>query len=155
VSEPGPSTAPPGWYPDATGHLRWWTGTTWGAYAPPASPGRTDARTLAMLAQLGQLVGGFIIPLVLYLTVGKEDPFVRHHSAEALNFSITYVLAFFAVMVAFVVGLVYPPLLIGVFLTLITVVVGHLVLLIVAAVHANQGEWWRYPVCIRLVPGAA
>ena len=160
-SAPGPATAPPGWYPDGSGQLRWWTGTTWGAYAPipppyPGAvvpPGRTDARTLAMLAQLGQLVGGFVIPLVLYLTAGKDDPFVRHHSAEALNFSITYVIAFIGSFTLFLVGFLFPPLLIAVVLALMTIVVGHLVLLIMATVHAYRGEWWRYPVCIRLVPG--
>ena len=24
-----------GWYPDHTGHLRWWDGQQWGPYAPP------------------------------------------------------------------------------------------------------------------------
>jgi TM2 domain-containing membrane protein YozV len=33
-----PST-PAGWYPEpGTGHLRWWDGQRWGAYAPPQQP---------------------------------------------------------------------------------------------------------------------
>ncbi|MGZ4683166.1 MAG: DUF4870 domain-containing protein [Acidimicrobiales bacterium] len=164
-----PSQAPPGWYPDHTGQLRWWTGAVWGVYAqaaapvamptgppyPGAMPGaRSDATTLAMLAHLGMLVGGFIVPLVIYLTSGKDDPFVRHHSAEALNFSITYVFAALACMVMFFVGIVAWPLLIVAFFGLFAIAIGHLVLLIMASVKAYHGEWWRYPVNIRLVPGA-
>ncbi len=34
-----PQQAPAGWYPDPTsGHLRWWDGHMWGAFAPPAQP---------------------------------------------------------------------------------------------------------------------
>jgi len=35
MSESRPAMAPPGWYPDPSGQFRWWTGTTWGTYAPP------------------------------------------------------------------------------------------------------------------------
>jgi uncharacterized Tic20 family protein len=34
------------------------------------------------------------------------------------------------------------------------VLIGAFVLEIVAAVAANRGEWYRYPVNLRLVPGA-
>ncbi len=158
--------AAPGWYPDATGHLRWWTGSTWGVYAegampvpappyPGAMPGaRSDATSLAMLAHLGMLVGGFIVPLIIYLTTGAQDPFVKHHAAEALNFSITYLFASLACMVMFFVGILVWPLLIVAFLCLFTIAIGHFVLLVMASIKAYRGEWWRYPVNIRLVPGA-
>lgn len=32
--------APPGWYPDTTGYMRWWDGHQWGPYAPPAYAAR-------------------------------------------------------------------------------------------------------------------
>ena len=104
-----------------------------------------------MVAQLSQLVGGFVVPLVLYLTAGKDDPFIRHHSAEALNFSITYLIASFATFALFFVGIFFPPLFIGLFLAWLAIIIGHLVLLVMASVAAYRGEWWRYPVCIRLV----
>ena len=181
MSEPG-DLPPPGWYADPAGHTRWWSGVTWGAYAPaPGYPpvpapsdtpgsgyppsgyppgyrgapaGRSDARTLAMLAQLGQFVGGFILPLVLYLTAGKDDPFVRHHSAESLNMSITLLFAELGLFFLFFIGIVLWPLLFVVVPAFFVVIIGHFALAIVAAVKAYQGEWWRYPVCIRLVPGS-
>ena len=125
-----------------------------GGYPLPSATGRADARSLAMLAQLGQIVGGFILPLVLYLTAGKDDPFVRHHSAESLNMSITYVIAYLALFPLFFIGIIVWPLLLIVVPLFFIVIIGHLVLSIVAAVKAYRGEWWRYPICIRLVSGS-
>jgi uncharacterized protein len=161
----GPGALPPaGWYVDPAGHTRWWTGTTWGAYAPaptgPMAPAgypparRADANSLAMLAQLGQVVGGFLLPLILYLTAGRDDAFVRHHSAESLNMSITYFVAVCCLFPLFFVGIIVWPLLILVVPAFIALVVTHLIFAITAIVKAYRGEWYRYPICIRLVSGA-
>jgi len=103
---------------------------------------------------LGQIVGGFILPLVLYLTAGKDDPFIRHHSAESLNMSITYTIAYLTLFPLFFIGIIVWPLLLVVVPAFFVVIFGHLAMAIVAAVKAYRGEWWRYPICIRLVPGS-
>ncbi len=124
------------------------------AYGAPGygAPGRSDGRTLAMLAHLGAFVGGFIVPLVIYLTAGKDDAFVRHHASESLNFQLTYLTVFLG---GFVIGLVTLGIgFLVVFPLLLIVAVGHIVFAIMGAVKANQGEWWRYPVNIRFVKGA-
>ena len=37
--EPYRSPVPPGWYNEpSSGALRWWDGTNWGVFAPPATP---------------------------------------------------------------------------------------------------------------------
>ncbi len=33
------ASAPPGWYPDATGAMRWWDGQAWGPAASEMGPG--------------------------------------------------------------------------------------------------------------------
>ena len=76
----------------------------------------------------------------------EKDPYVRHHSAEALNFQITLFIGYLA---SFALMLV----LIG-FLTFFVVWIGGLVLMIMATMAANRGEWYRYPINLRLVPGA-
>lgn len=141
------STPPPGWYPDGAGGWRWWDGQRWGAPAPQGpAPGGTDPRTMAMLAHLLAIFTGFIGPLIIYLTSGRDDPFVRHHSAESLNFQIT-------VLIAYIVSFVLILVLVGL-LMLMVVGIGALVLEIVGSVAAYRGEWWRYPVNIRFVSGA-
>jgi uncharacterized Tic20 family protein len=93
------------------------------------------------------------VPLVIYLTAGKDDPFVKHHASEALNFAITYLAASSAVMPFFIAGIFFPPLFLLIFFGLFALIVGHLVWLVMASVKAYQGEWWCYPVCIRVVRG--
>jgi len=148
-----PSTNPPGWYPDGTGRTRWWDGQQWGQAAPlvPTAPAQppasgTDPRTMAMLCHLLAIFTGFLGPLIIYLINGDKDPFVRHHAAESLNFQIT-------VTIACVVSVVLILVLVGLLLLPI-IWVGALVLEIIGAIRANKGEWWRYPINIRMVPGA-
>ena len=40
------------------------------------------------------------------------------------------------------------------FLLFFVVWIGGLVLAIIATMAANRGEWYRYPINIRMVPGA-
>jgi uncharacterized Tic20 family protein len=175
MSEGRAGNPSPGWYDDAGGAVRFWDGERWDdtqgpypgqpgvpPYAPPYAPPYggapypaatpTDGRTMAMFAHLGVFVGGFIVPLIIYATVGKTDPFVRHHSSEALNFSLAYMLVMFIGMI-----LGFVTLFIGfiVILPLMLVAgVAHLIFSIQGAMKASAGEWWRYPVSIRFVSGA-
>jgi len=150
VAEQQPSgQAPPGWYPDAQGQMRWWDGQQWGqaqAAVPAAAPSSTDPKTMAMLAQLLGIFTGFLGPLIIYLVNGEKDPFVRHHSAEALNFQITLLIAYLVagVLVLVLIGLLLLP----------VIWIASIVFMIQATIAANRGEWYRYPINIRLVPGA-
>jgi len=134
-----PYGAPPAYYP-------------YGPYGAYGAPARTDGRTMAMLSHLGVLVGGLLVPLVIYLTVGKTDPFVRHHATEALNFSLTYLLFMFAAMVIGMVTLFFA--FIVLFPLMFVVAIAHVAFGIIGATKANKGEWWRYPINIRFVSGA-
>lgn len=141
----GPTT-PAGWYPDGSGGQRWWNGTSWTEHVAPAAQrsalDNTDSKTIATLIHVGGIFFGFIPALVIYL-VKQDDPFVRHHSAQALNFEITLVIAYFVCFILFFV-------LIG-FLLIFVVLIGSFVLHIVAAVAANRGEYFRYPFTLQLV----
>ena len=113
----GAGAAPPGWYPDPEGRVRWWDGEQWGPLPQGGEGGgggtTSDSRTTAMLAHLLGIFTGFLGPLVIYLLNGEKDPFVRHHAAEALNFQLTMLIAWFAtVLLMFVlVGLLVAPVL--------------------------------------------
>lgn len=121
---PGPGYPPPGQY----GYSR-------------MSP--SDERMWALLAHLGPFVLGFLAPLIVMLVKGNESPFVRHHSVEALNFQISITIGMLASLLLMIV-------LIG-FITAGIIAIGALVYMIVAAIAANNGQWYRYPFTIRLV----
>jgi uncharacterized Tic20 family protein len=157
---------PPGWYTDPDGATRWWDGRAWGATMGYGQVGPPVPNTgLALLAHLGFLVGGFILPLVLYLTTGKRDDYVRHHSAEALNFQLTYLIVSLATTVLLTGGIfalvVSGGSVTGIVVFVVAMLVyGVTVVLdfvwgIIGAIRAHNGEWWRYPVSIRFVQGAA
>jgi uncharacterized Tic20 family protein len=158
----GAPAAPPGWYPDpdGSGSHRYWDGTRWtdalSSAIPPAGPtnARDDSRTWALAAHLSAPVSmivamAFIGPLVVYL-VKKDDPFVRRHAAEALNFNLSFLI--YAIVLGtitiigllFVVGIVLVPL-------LLALGVMWIVCIVLAAIKAGQGEDYRYPLTIRFV----
>lgn len=128
--------------------MRWWDGSQWGATSPVVAPAGSgsDPKTMAMLAQLLGIFTGFLGPLVIYLVNGDKDRFVKHHSAEALNFQLT-------VLIAQLVSVVLMLVLVG-FVMFIVVWVLALVFSIQATIAANRGEWYRYPINIRMVSGA-
>ncbi len=146
---------PPGWYPDSANTQRYWDGTQWTSHTAPSQVpvpvsgpqgGASDERTLATLAQVLGIFTGFLGPLVVYLVARDDQPFAKHHAAESLNFQLT-------VLIGYVASFVLMFVLVG-FLTFFAIWIGALVLGIVATVAANRGEWYRYPINIRMVSGA-
>jgi len=89
------------------------------------------------------LGGNIIVPLILWLIKKDQSPFVDYHGKEALNFNISiaiyYIIAGLLVLV-----------LIG-FVLLAAVFVIHVVFIIIAAIRASNGEYYRYPLTIRFV----
>ena len=107
----------------------------------PLSP--ADERTWAIAAHLSPFLASFVGlpflgPLVIYLVFRDRGPFVRHHAAQALNFQII-------VMIALVVFGLLSLVLIGIPF-LIATGVAAIVFQIIAAVEANNGKWYRYPL---------
>jgi uncharacterized Tic20 family protein len=155
-----PPPAAPGWYPDPYGgpSFRYWDGARWtdavSSAIPPAASAASDTTTWAMAAHLTALAAlfvgmPFVGPLVIFL-VKKDNPFVRRHAAEALNFNLsimlyTVVLAIVTFILLFVlVGVLLIPLFVLLF-------AGWIIFVIVAAVAASRGEEYRYPLTIHFV----
>lgn len=115
----------------------------------PAPLNPSDERLWATLAHLAGIAGallGFLTPLgplVVYLIFKDRSAFVRDQAAEALNFQITvFIAVWISGLLIFVgIGLVLLPI----------VALGALILMILAAVAANHGEVYRYPLTWRLV----
>ena len=160
-----PSSTPsaaPGWYPDPGGssQQRYWDGERWtdalstgtgGSSPAPTSGNSTGWAALAHLSALVAIVVGFVFvgPLIVYL-IKKDDPYVRRHAAEALNFNLSFTL--YALIGGFI-TVVLMLVLVGFLLipVLIAAAIAWLVLVIIAGVKANNGEDYRYPLTIRFV----
>lgn len=88
-------------------------------------------------------LGNIIAPLVLWLMKKQDSPFVDYHGREVLNFQITVLIALVACwLLAFV--------LIG-FLLMALLGALWLILTLVGLVKASQGEYFRYPLTLRLL----
>ncbi|MGQ7296865.1 DUF4870 domain-containing protein [Quadrisphaera sp. KR29] len=120
------------------------------AYQQGAEMTPQDQRLWACLSHVSAIASSligltFVGPLVIYLVLRERGQFVRSQSAEALNFQILVNIVALALGVVTVVtlglgALLYVP------LGLVA-----LVFVIIAAVRANQGVDYRYPLNWRLV----
>ena len=110
-------------------------------YASTPNPMRPeDEKTWAILTHVGGLFIPVIAPLVIYLVLRDRGPFIRHHSATALNFHLT-------ITIAYLVGLATSWLIIGIFVMIAAGIVFY-VLGIIAAIQAGRGEFYNYPLTI-------
>ena len=141
-----------------------------GPLPPPAPPPTPDPiadglpsaeeKQWAMFAHLSALAGGlltsavggwgvFIGPLVIWLVKKDTMKFVDDQGKEALNFNITIAIACFALLLLSIMTLG-----VGLILAIplwVIIAIAWLVLTIVAGVKANNGEFYRYPMTLRLV----
>jgi uncharacterized Tic20 family protein len=112
--------------------------------APPLSPPRGSDKVWAILCHVSGFISmPILLPLVVYLAMKDDSPYVRDNAKEALNFHISL----------FIYGVCLIPLiwlLIGIPL-MIALFIGGLVLSIIAAIKASEGGVYQYPLTLRLV----
>ena len=120
-----------------------------------------EERQWAMFAHLSALLGAvvtagwagsigcFIGPLVIWLVKKDTMPFVDDQAKEALNFNITVAIVFFVLFLMTLLTLGIGILLTGPLFVIVGI--AWLVLTVIAAIKANQGERYRYPMTLRLV----
>ena len=108
-----------------------------------------DERTWAMLSHFSALCmfifpfGNILAPLIIWLIKKEEMSFVENQAKEVLNFQISMtiyllisgILCFILIGIPFVIGL-------GIF---------NLIITIIAAISANDGKYYRYPINLRLI----
>ena len=109
-----------------------------------------DERLWAMICHLAAFAGlllpyaGFVVgPLIVWAIKKDEFPLVNDQGKESINFQIS-MLIYGAVAAAL--------LFVGIgFLLVPAWAVAEIVLVIIAALAANNGEQYRYPLTLRLV----
>ena len=122
-----------------------------GTESKPAAFGEVSAeeKQWAMFAHLSALSGyvipfGWLIgPLVVWLIKKDEMPFVDDQGKESVNFQISMLiyLTISGVLWCVFIGVVLLP----------ALLIAQIVFVIIAAVKANQGESYRYPLTIRFI----
>ena len=109
-----------------------------------------DARMWAMICHLAGLAGlvvpvvGCIVgPLIVWQIKKEEFPFVDEQGKEAVNFQISMLIyGIVAGLLCFAcVGVVLLP----------AVAIFDLIFLLIAAIKANNGHHYRYPLTIRFI----
>jgi len=101
-----------------------------------------NSRNVAVLVWVGTIFFGFIPGLIVYL-VKKDDAYVLDQSKEALNWSITAIIGYFA-------GQILAFIFIGVLVSVV-VLLAHLIFCVMGAVAASSGQQYRVPFAIRLI----
>ena len=111
------------------------------ATVQPLSPG--DEKLWATLIHVGGIILLFLPAVIGYIVLKDRGPFIRAHSATALNFQITLMIAYVAGSVTSLIGI---GLLILLAAWVLSIVFG-----IMAAIAANNGQAYQYPLAIKFV----
>jgi len=96
---------------------------------------------LSLFASIIVPGAGLVLPIVMWVTNKDQSTAIDQHGKNILNFLISmliYAVASIALMFIFV----------GIF-TFIAVAIVSIVFPIIAAIKANDGQYWPYPLCIR------
>jgi uncharacterized Tic20 family protein len=116
----------------------------------PAETGLSqDDRTMGMFCHLAAFAGliipfgSLIGPLVIWQMKKDQSAYIDYHGKESLNFQITMAIAFF---VSFILMFVV----IGFFLV-VGLAIFELVVIIIAAIKANEGVEYQYPFNFRFI----
>lgn len=109
-------------------------------YSSPPLLSPADEKLWSTLVHIGGIFFHVLPALIGYVLFKDRGPFVRQHTASALNFQLTLI-------IAYVVGAILTLVLVGL-LILIAAVVANVVFSILAAIAANRGESYVYPLAI-------
>ena len=115
----------------------------------PAAMTQKEERQWAMLSHLGTFsaclipFGNIIVPLVIWQVKKGESSFTVEHSKESLNFQISLMIYYIAatLLILIIIGFI---LFIGLFIF-------NIIIVIIAGIKANEGEYYKYPMTIRFI----
>jgi len=133
-------------------------------YLPPSAPVAvsqqsgvsSEERTWALVAHLSALsvyltgFGMILGPLVVWLINKDSKPFAAEQAKEALNFNISWMLwGILLGIAAFILTFILVGILLWIALGFFSIV--WTIFCIIAAIKANEGVHYRYPLTIRFI----
>ncbi|MFT4549432.1 MAG: putative Tic20 family protein [Verrucomicrobiales bacterium] len=109
------------------------------------SNGSTDVNQWCMFIHLSQLIpfAGLIIPIVLWQMKKDESPIIDRHGKMVTNWVISALIygSILMVLTIIVIGALLMPVL-G---------IAGVVFAIIGGIKANNGEFWQYPLSLKLI----
>ncbi|MEY2539871.1 MAG: uncharacterized protein QOG67_3611 [Verrucomicrobiota bacterium] len=117
---------------------------------PVSAPAASNVRTWSALCHASALLGVFlhfpghlIPPLIIWLAKRDDSPELDAHGKEAVNFQIS-------MLIYNAIAAVFCLVLIGFFFLAVLWVL-NAVFVIIAAIQASDGKFYRYPMTIRFI----
>jgi uncharacterized Tic20 family protein len=103
----------------------------------------SEDRNFAVIAHLLGILISFLGPLIIWVIKKDDSTYVDDQAREALNFQVTVFIAqaISGMLTMVGIGCILLPL----------ILVANVILCIVAAVAASRGDWYRYPMTLRLI----
>lgn len=124
------------------------------SFTPPLAAFRPETeepeRTYSMLLHLSQFLGWLIGPLsiavtlVMWLAKKDQSQYIDDHGREAMNFTIS-------IWIYTIIGIILAFFVVGICM-IAALSVFEIVVVIMAAVRASSGGYYRYPMTIRFIP---
>lgn len=108
-----------------------------------------DLKAYLTLMHLSQLAGmvvpglGLVLPIIMWVTNKEESAEVNEHGKAILNWMIT-------VVIGVVISMILSLIAIGI-IGLIVIGIVNMIFIIIAAIKANQGELWHYPMSFKFI----
>lgn len=92
---------------------------------------------------IGVPFGSIVGPLVIWLIKKDQSAFIDENGKDALNFHLSMLLYL-------IISIPLMFVLVG-FISLLAIPILEIVFSIIAAVKASEGQWFRYPLTIRMI----
>jgi len=112
------------------------------AYQPqPVSA--SDEKTWSILSHVGGIILSWVGPLIVFLIYKDRSAVIRAHAVAALNFQLT-------ILIGYIIGYILVIIFIGGLIVLAAAVLS-IIFGILAALAANEGRPYKYPIAIPFV----
>jgi uncharacterized protein len=124
----------------STGPEPGWNGAQNPYWSPPPPMRPEDQRLWATLTHIGGILFNFLVPIIAYFVLRDRGQFIREHTRVALNFHLTMLIGY---VIGAALSWIGIGLLIDLAIWILTIVFG-----IQAAIAANRGRFYSYPLAI-------